>query len=68
MVIYNEGWEPFKVDNLSHWSRGNWKILARSWHGPGQDMCRGKWKQCPAAGSAVTVAGRSMAILVSDND
>ncbi|MBE2258296.1 MAG: hypothetical protein IAE88_05535 [Rhodobacteraceae bacterium] len=70
MVVYNERWEPFTVDNLRDWSRGNWQILARSWLGRGQDMCRpGNWrKACPAAGDALTVAGRSMAILISDNN
>jgi hypothetical protein len=33
LVVYNEHWEPFTVTNLSDWSRGNWKVLARSWFG-----------------------------------
>lgn len=70
MVIYNERWEPFTVDNLGDWSRGDWKILARSWLGTGQDMCRpDHWPAlCPDAGQAITVAGRSLAILVSGNN
>ena len=36
MVIYNEGWEPFTVTNLSGWSQGDWRWcgdLGRSWGG-----------------------------------
>ena len=70
MVIYNERWEPYTVASLRDWSRGNWKILARSWVGPGQDFCGPvEWETaCPDAGDAVTIAGRSMAILISDNN
>ena len=70
MVIYNERWEPLTVNNLRDWSQGNWKILARSWLASGDDLCASAdWaKSCPDAGELITVAARSMAILVSDNN
>ena len=70
MVVYNEHWEPFAVTNLGDWSRGNWQILARSWFGDEADLCGlADWEtSCPDAGSAIEVKGRSMAILISDND
>ncbi|WP_428262617.1 alpha-amylase family glycosyl hydrolase [Haliangium sp.] len=70
MVIYNEHWEPFTVSNLGDWSRGDWRILARSWFGDDADTCPLQaWEsECPTAGAAIEVKGRSMAILISDND
>lgn len=70
MVVYNERWEPFTVNNLGDWSQGNWRILGRSWLGSGQQLCRpDNWqKSCPEAGDLITVAGRSLAILISDNN
>ncbi len=70
MVIYNEHWDAFNVDNLSAWSKGDWKVLARSWFGDDQDTCDvSQWQTaCPDAGNQIQVKGRSMAILVSDND
>jgi glycogen operon protein len=70
MVVYNEHWEPFAVTNLRAWSRGDWRILARSWFGDEADLCGPEdWEtSCPGAGDAIEVKGRSMAILVSDND
>jgi hypothetical protein len=69
MVVYNEGWEPFTMGNLGDWSQGNWKVLARSWFGDEADLCGPvDWESCPDAGGAIEVKGRSMAILISDND
>ena len=69
MVVYNEHWEPFTVGNLADWSRGDWKILARSWFGDDADLCGpAVWQSCPDAAGGIEVKGRSMAILVSDND
>jgi glycogen operon protein len=70
MVAYNERWEPFSVTNLGDWSRGDWKILARSWFGDQADLCgpAGWEASCPDAGGAIEIEGRSMAILISDND
>jgi isoamylase len=70
MVVYNEHWDPFTLTNLGDWSRGNWKVLARSWFGDEADLCGpADWEMsCPDAGSSIEVKGRSMAILVSDND
>ena len=70
MVVYNERWEPFTVNNLGDWSQGNWRILGRSWLGSAQQLCRpDNWqKSCPEAGDLITVAGRSLAILISDNN
>jgi hypothetical protein len=70
MVIYNEHWDPFKVTNLLDWSQGDWKILARSWFGDDAHLCGpDNWQvSCPDAGDALEVKGRSMAILISDND
>jgi isoamylase len=70
MVVYNEHWEPFAVENLANWSRGNWKVLARSWVGDPTDLCGPvDWEtSCPDAGSRIEVKGRSMAILISNNN
>ena len=70
MVVYNESPEPFTADNLSDWSRGNWKVLARSWFGNAHDTCDpATWQtSCPDVGSRLEVKGRSMAVLISDND
>jgi pullulanase/glycogen debranching enzyme len=70
MLIYNESPEPFTVTNLGDWSHGNWHVLARSWFGPGADTCApAAWESsCPEAGAKIEIQGRSMAILVSDND
>ena len=70
MVVYNENPQAFTVDNLQDWSKGQWKILARSWLPVGADFCNASdWQSlCPDAGPAIFVAGRSMAILISDNN
>lgn len=69
MVIYNESWAPFTVTNLGDWSQGDWLVLARSWFGDDADTCEpAQWESCPEAGGSIEVKGRSMAILVSDND
>jgi isoamylase len=70
LVIYNEHWDPFRVTNLKDWSRGDWKVLGRSWFGDGADFCGpADWQtKCPDAGNEIEVKGRSMAILVSGND
>ena len=69
MVVYNEHWEPFTVGNLGDWSRGDWKILARSWFADDADLCGpAAWQSCADAADGIEVKGRSMAILVSDND
>lgn len=70
MVLYNEHWAPVTVSNLRAWSRGDWKIAARSWLGDDADFCNvASWQSaCPDAGHAIEVAGRSMAILISDDD
>jgi len=70
MIIYNEHWDRFTVTNLRDWSRGDWKILAKSWYGDDADFCgSADWQTaCPEAGGPITIKGRSMAILVSDND
>ncbi len=70
MVIYNEHWEPFDVTNLGQWSKGDWKVLARSWFADDHDFCDpARWEAtCPDAHNHIQVKGRSMAILVSDND
>jgi pullulanase/glycogen debranching enzyme len=70
MVIYNEHWETMTVNNLGAWSRGNWKILARSWFGSGADTCDlNTWEtSCPTAGDQIEIKGRSMAVLISDNN
>jgi isoamylase len=69
MIIYNENDIPFTVDNLRDWSQGKWKILARSWYGPGFDFGDvNNWQAtCPDAGSSIDIKGRSMAILISEN-
>lgn len=70
MVIYNEHWDSLQVNNLGDWSRGDWQVLGRSWFGGDAQLCDlANWEQdCPDAGDALEVKGRSMAILVSDND
>lgn len=70
MVIYNENFKELIVENLGDWSQGNWKILARSWFGDDSDVCNlDQWEtQCESAGSEINVKGRSMAILISDNN
>ena len=67
MVIYNENWESFVIDNLSAWTSGDWKILARSWFGRGADTCDlATWQtSCPDTGGRLEVKGRSMAVLIS---
>ena len=69
-MIYNEGGDPFTVTNLADWSRGDWKVLARSWFGTGRDSCGlATWQTaCADAGARIEIAARSMAVLVSDND
>lgn len=68
MVVYNEHWDSATV-NLKNWSKGNWKVLARSWYGEGNDFGSiDNWQTCPDAGEAISVKGRSLAILVSDNN
>jgi glycogen operon protein len=70
MVIYNEHWESFSVTNLRDWSQGDWRVLARSWYEDSGDFIDvDQWEaQCDEAGSEIAVKGRSMAILISDND
>jgi isoamylase len=70
MIVYNERWEPFAVDNIADWSKGNWKILARSWFkDQGEGCTLAAWDtKCPDAGNRIEVKGRSMAILLSDNN
>ncbi len=70
MVIYNEHWRAFDVTNLNQWSQGDWKMLARSWFADEHDFCDpAQWQTaCPDAGDRIRVKGRSLAILVSDND
>lgn len=70
MVVYNEHWQPFRVSNLRDWSGGDWRVLARSWLGDDGDACSlDGWESgCPEAGAGIEVAGRSMAVLISDND
>jgi hypothetical protein len=45
-------------------------VLARSWFGAEQNGCElAAWQTaCPTAGDGIEVKGRSMAVLVSDND
>ncbi len=70
MVVYNEHWEPFTRDQ----SR---RLVAGQLAGPGPVVVRrrggplrpsGLGDSCPDAGGAIEVKGRSMAILISDND
>jgi len=63
-------WETFAVENLANWSKGNWKVLARSWLGDQSDRCGpADWQtNCPDAGGRIEVKGRSMAVLISNND
>lgn len=70
MVIYNESHEPFRVGNLADWSQGDWKVLARSWFGDEFDFCElDNWQQqCPPVTETIDINGRSIAILISDND
>jgi isoamylase len=69
MVIYNEHWQELTVNNIKDWSQGDWKMLARSWMTGDQDFCDVKgWQTCEAVGDGVTLKGRSMVILISDND
>jgi glycogen operon protein len=70
MVIYNEHWDPFTVTNLNEWSQGDWRVLARSWMDDSGDFCTiEQWETaCAQAGTTLTIEGRSMAILLSDND
>lgn len=70
MVIYNESFQPVTIGNLADWSSGDWKVLARSWFGDAHDTAAlDTWQTtAPDAGSAIDVNGRSMAILISDND
>ncbi len=70
MVIYNESPDPFTVNNLADWSQGDWKVLARSWFGDDHDFDEiDRWEsQAKDAGPSVEIKGRSLAILISDND
>jgi len=70
MVIYNESPQQLTVGNLADWSNGDWKVLARSWFGDDHDFADlGNWQAtAPDAGSAIDVKGRSLAVLISDND
>lgn len=68
MVIYNESWNDFTVNNLENWSNGNWKILARSWKQKSDFGNLENWQNAPNAEKTFTIKGRSMAILISDND
>ena len=70
LVVYNEHWQPVRLDNLQVWSGGDWRILARSWLDDESDVCAlESWNtSCPKAGPGIEVAGRAMAILISDND
>jgi isoamylase len=54
---------------VKDWSNGDWKLLARSWMEKGQDFCDvKKWQLREAVGNSITLKGRSMAVLISDND
>ena len=70
MVVYNESPEPLAVTNLNDWSHGDWKVLMRSWFGAGDDSCElSAWQTaCPDVTDRIEIKGRSMAVLVSDND
>jgi glycogen operon protein len=69
MVIYNEHWQDFTLNNMKDWSNGDWKLLARSWMANGQDFCDVKqWQICEAVEDTITLRGRSMVVLISDND
>ena len=70
MVVYNESPEPLAVTNLNDWSHGDWKVLVRSWFGAGDDSCELRaWQTaCPDVTDRIEIKGRSMAVLVSDND
>ena len=70
MVVYNESPEPLAVTNLNDWSHGDWKVLVRSWFGAGDDSCElSAWQTaCPDVTDRIEIKGRSMAVLVSDND
>ena len=69
MVICNESDRAFSANNLKDWSQGDWKILARSWFGDEFDFgSLEDLDRLPDAGSSIEVKGRSMALLISDND
>jgi glycogen operon protein len=71
MVVYNEHWEPFTVSNLGDWSQGDWRAVARSWFGGDAHLCDlDDWQaSCPEAeNGGIEMKGRSLAVLVSDND
>lgn len=70
MVIYNERDVPLTIGKLRDWSRGDWKVLARSWFGDDADFGDvEKWQTAlPDAGNSLEIKGRSLAILLSDND
>jgi isoamylase len=69
MVIYNENDRALTVNNLQDWSQGDWKLLARSWFGEESDFGSiDDMDQLPNADSSIEVKGRSMAILISDNN
>ena len=70
MVIYNESPTPFFITNLADWSQGDWQVLARSWFGADFDFADlNTWSTtAPAAGASLDIKGRSMAVLISDND
>jgi len=69
MVIYNEHWNDMTISNINQYSQGNWKILARSWYGKGNDFgSLSNWSNNETANSSFFVKGRSMAILISDNN
>ncbi|HKA55868.1 MAG TPA: alpha-amylase family glycosyl hydrolase [Candidatus Binatia bacterium] len=70
MVLYNEDWNELAVTNLATWSRGDWKVLAKSWADDAGDFCDlNTWETaCAAVGGSLTLPGRSMAILISSND
>ena len=70
LVAYNEAPTPFTVMNLADWSGGNWKVLARSSADDAHDFADlDRWEaSAEAAGPSIEVKGRSMAVLISDND
>jgi isoamylase len=69
MVAYNESPQPLDITNLGAWSGGDWKVLARSWYGDAHDFADlENWQNAPAAGETIQIAGRAMAVLISDND
>ena len=48
----------------------DWRVLVRSWFGAGDDSCELRaWQTaCPDVTDRIEIKGRSMAVLVSDND